>query len=73
MPNDARSPASDTLAHIPPEDFVAAWRAMVGEPPAIMLESRSEMIRLLVDSTPAAPSGLDEQTPVQPQSRSGRG
>jgi hypothetical protein len=49
---------------------VAAWRAIVGEPPAIMLESRSEMIRLLVDSTPAAPSGLDEQTPVQPQSHS---
>jgi hypothetical protein len=52
---------------------VAAWRVIVGEPPAIMLKSRSEMIRLLVDSTPAAPSGLDEQTPVQPQSRSGRG
>lgn len=67
MPNDARSPASDTLAHIPPGDFVARWRFLVGEPPAIMLESRSAMIRLLVESTPSAPFRLDGQALGLPQ------
>lgn len=40
-------------------DFIAGWRAITGEPPAIILESRSEMIRLLIDSTPVAPGWLD--------------
>ena len=44
----------DRLTHIPQPAFVAAWKALVGEPPASMLENRSEMIRLLVASSPIA-------------------
>jgi hypothetical protein len=55
--------ASDALAHLPEAEFVSHWCAIVGEPPAIMLESRSEMIQLLVESTLAASARLDEQTP----------
>jgi hypothetical protein len=72
MPNDARSPASDTLAHIPPADFVAAWRTIVGEPPAVLLPSRSEMIRILVESMPVASARIDEPAPCASQQRSGR-
>ena len=49
------SQSEDTLAHISQTEFIAAWEAMVGGPPAMMLGSRSEMIRLLVDSTSIEP------------------
>ncbi|MCJ2086396.1 hypothetical protein MKK88_10380 [Methylobacterium sp. E-005] len=48
-------PTSDTLAAMPAEAFVAAWRTLTGEPPAIMLSSRAAMIALLVSSLPIAP------------------
>ena len=35
-------------------EFIAIWTALVGEPPAIMLDNHSEMIRLLIDSSPVA-------------------
>lgn len=72
MPDETRPPTLDVLADLPQAEFVARWRSLVGEPPAIMLESRSEMIRLLVDSTKAAPSRFDERAPNAPQSHSGR-
>ena len=53
-PDDACPPVADTLTNLPLADFVAAWRRLVGEPPAVMLDSRSEMIRLLVESVPVA-------------------
>ncbi|GLS71736.1 hypothetical protein [Methylobacterium tardum] len=40
------------LDGLPQPEFVAAWKALVGEPPAAMLDSRSDMIRLLVESIP---------------------
>lgn len=43
------------LDRMPHADFVAAWKALVGEPPAALLTSRSDMIRILVDSIPPAP------------------
>ena len=49
------SQGEDTLARMSQPEFIAAWKAMVGEPPAMMLSSRSEMIRLLVDSTSIEP------------------
>jgi len=49
------SQSEDTLAHMSQPEFIAAWKAMVGEPPATMLGSRSAMIRLLVDSTSIEP------------------
>lgn len=48
-------PAIDTLAAMPAEAFIAAWRTITGEPPAIMLSSRAAMIALLVASMPVAP------------------
>lgn len=62
-PDPADDPVStvDTLATMPIADFVAAWRVITGEPPAIVLSSRSAMLALLVDSVPAAP--LQPPTP----------
>ncbi|SFE91073.1 hypothetical protein SAMN02799627_04681 [Methylobacterium sp. 13MFTsu3.1M2] len=45
----------DALAELPAGDFVRRWRQITGEPPAILLSSRSEMIALLVESVPMAP------------------
>jgi hypothetical protein len=52
LPGEPLHLHEDTLAHMLREAFVAAWKGLVGEPPAAMLESRSEMIRVLVASTP---------------------
>ena len=41
-------------------DFIVRWRNLTGETPAIMLDSRSEMIALLVESVPAAPPYPDD-------------
>lgn len=58
LPVEPVSPHVDRLTHISQPAFVAAWKALVGEPPASMLESRSEMIRLLVVTSPVArPAG----------------
>ena len=54
LPVEAVSPHVDRLMHISQPAFVAAWKALVGDPPASMLENRSEMIRLLVASSPVA-------------------
>ena len=59
---DSPIPLSDTLAAMPTEAFVAAWRTMTGEPPAIMLTSRAAMIALLVASMPLVP--LQPPVPV---------
>lgn len=48
-------PAADRLAALPVDTFIAAWRAITGEPPAILLNSRVAMIALLVTSIPVAP------------------
>jgi hypothetical protein len=47
--------SEDALLYMSQVEFIAAWAAMVGEPPAIMLESRSEMIQVLVESVPIIP------------------
>ncbi|MCJ2079043.1 hypothetical protein MKK68_25985 [Methylobacterium sp. E-016] len=49
---------SDALSDIGLSEFVTRWRWIVGEPPAVMLENRSEMIRILVQSMPIASSTL---------------
>jgi hypothetical protein len=71
-PVEPMSQPEDQLAQIPEAQFLAAWKALVGEPPAAMLKSRSEMIRVLVDSIPTAlaadASGVVQGTsPVSPQ------
>ena len=55
MSTEPVSVSKDTLAQMSPSEFVAAWKALMGEPPATLLESRSEMIRILVESTPSVP------------------
>jgi hypothetical protein len=52
---DRALPKLTALACMPPAEFVARWRALTGEPPAVMLDNRSEMLALLVESVPAAP------------------
>jgi hypothetical protein len=52
---DYPTPVTDTLASMPVHTFVAAWRTITGEPPAVMLTSRVAMIALLVASIPVAP------------------
>lgn len=44
----------NALACLPHAEFVEGWRRIVGEPPAVMLDSRSEMIKLLLESVPIA-------------------
>jgi hypothetical protein len=48
------------IENLPSKIFVEQWRRLVGEPPAVMLESRRLMLALLVESVPAkslAPEG----------------
>ena len=61
IPTEPVPQPEDTLTQMPKPEFIAGWKALVGEPPAAMLEDRSEMIRVLVESTPVAPlEGVDE-------------
>ncbi|UYW29515.1 hypothetical protein OKC48_13730 [Methylorubrum extorquens] len=71
MPYDSGHAVPDALADLPDAEFVSHSRNIVGEPPAIMLENRSEMIQLLVESTPAVPLRVDEQALDQLQEHSG--
>lgn len=52
---DSPRSSSSALEDLPLGTFIAAWRAFTGEPPAILLSTRSEMLALLVESVPAAP------------------
>jgi hypothetical protein len=53
-PMDCVSDGVSALTRMPLADFIARWRALTGEPPAIMLDCRSEMLALLVSSMPVA-------------------
>lgn len=55
LPRDCYEGEPGALARLPVAVFVTQWRFMTGEPPAIMLESRGEMLALLVQSVPVAP------------------
>ena len=60
LPTEPAPQPEDSLAQMPGPRFIAGWKAMVGEPPATMLEDRSEMIRVLAESTPIVPlEGMD--------------
>ena len=55
MLTEPHATRSRTLADLPLRDFLQRWRWLVGEPPIIMLDDRSKMIGILVQSTRAAP------------------
>jgi hypothetical protein len=65
-------PKVTALARMPPAEFVARWRALTGEPPAVMLDDRFQMLVLLVKGVPAAPFppaaqvGPSDHTPHNP-------
>jgi hypothetical protein len=52
---DCDAAGKHDLGRLPLSVFVTQWRFLTGEPPAIMLESRFEMIAILVQSVPVAP------------------
>jgi hypothetical protein len=52
---DFLTSSAAAMADLPSAVFVERWRHITGEPPAIMLSSRTAMLALLVESTPAAP------------------
>lgn len=60
LPADRVSPCANALDRMPATDFIARWRLITGKPPAVMLDSRSEMLALLVKSVPAAPLSVTE-------------
>ena len=67
---DLASAKPDTLADISEGEFVKRWKALVGEPPAVMLSSRADMVRVLVESVPVAttagaPALFDDRTVVE--------
>ncbi|MCJ2135124.1 hypothetical protein MKK69_13840 [Methylobacterium sp. J-026] len=43
------------MADLPVEAFVLGWRILTGEPPAVLLGSRTAMIALLVACAPVVP------------------
>ena len=51
QPTSTRPDAIDTMEE---GEFVKGWKAIVGEPPAIMLDSRTDMVKVLVQSVPVA-------------------
>ncbi len=50
---------STELTLLTDEEFSDRWRALVGEPPAIMLPDRTEMIQLLVERMAPAQGALE--------------
>jgi hypothetical protein len=50
------------VADLPTAVFVERWRLITGEPPAILLNSRTAMLALLVECTPVAPLELPVPT-----------
>ncbi|GJE40418.1 hypothetical protein KHHGKMAE_4511 [Methylobacterium persicinum] len=60
MPPNHPSASSVELALLTNDEFAARWTALVGEPPAIMLQDRAQMVRLLVESMAAEASPILE-------------
>lgn len=61
MTNRQALPSAEALDQMSMVDFVSAWRSLVGEAPAVMLESRAEMICILTEAIRALPVCADEQ------------
>lgn len=73
---DLATAKPDTLDDISEGEFVKRWKALVGEPPAVMLSSRADMVKVLVESVPPAttadaPALFRHRTVVEEQVPSG--
>lgn len=55
IPTESVPRLEGSLNQMPRPEFIRRWKALVGELPATMLEDRSEMIRVLVESMPIVP------------------
>ncbi|GJD47287.1 hypothetical protein AFCDBAGC_5180 [Methylobacterium cerastii] len=61
------SAKEDSLDDMSEREFLDAWKAIVGEPPAIMLSSRAEMVRVLAESVPVATPGPADRAETDQQ------
>lgn len=59
-------PSPADLSILSNEEFAACWRALIGEPPAILLQDRAEMVRLLMESLPPVLCPPEGRKPVRP-------
>ncbi len=65
MTNRWEPPSAEALDRMSIADFVTVWCSIMGEPPAIMLENRCEMIRILIAATSPGPPHADEPSVTQ--------
>lgn len=49
---DCVKSSSEVGGDVPDTHFLESWHLITGEPPAILLDSRSEMLAVLVESVP---------------------
>ncbi|MEE7449365.1 hypothetical protein MRF4_16995 [Methylobacterium radiotolerans] len=71
---------ADALSALPTGVFIQRWQQITGEPPAVLLASRSAMIALLAESVANAPlmpehgmSGRTDGADISPKNRDTRG
>jgi hypothetical protein len=66
----ARLRCSD-FGHISQSAFVRGWIKVVGEPPAALLDDRSAMIEMLVETAGIAPTPWESEAPQGRKTESG--
>lgn len=74
--SDLASAKTDALDDMSEGEFVKRWKAIVGEPPAVMLSSRADMVRVLVESarietTARGDASVHDRTDSRAQASSG--
>ncbi|MGT2480526.1 hypothetical protein ACU4GR_20625 [Methylobacterium oryzae CBMB20] len=77
---DRPATEADALSELPTGVFIQRWQQITGEPPAVLLNSRSAMIALLAESVANAPlmpqrgmSGRTNGADISPKNRDTRG
>ncbi|MEL6059509.1 hypothetical protein [Methylobacterium sp. DCY52] len=66
---DFLTSSASALAGLPAADFVERWRLITGEPPAILLSSRTAMLALRIECAPVVP--LEPLVPSSDAPRAG--
>lgn len=65
--NHQALPSAEALDQMSVIDFVSVWHTIMGEPPAVMLESRAEIIRILTEAFQARSICAGQQVQVTTQ------